>query len=125
MTFQRFEEIFKTKYPDATAVMHGKFGGTDRNNKVAIYFKPDGKVYEYSGAYEDILCKLGIKVMSQSRFNERVQELKRYKEMHGTENIFSGIFEVDTEKDKFFDFSEEIAECEKNIEYIKANYIIV
>lgn len=116
MTFKRFEEIFKSKYPEAECCMHGKFGGTEHNKKIVIYFTPDGKCYEYYGAYEDVLNRLGIKVITKSRLYSEEAALERYKNMNGTPSLFG---------DGPLDYSKEIAEYEERIARIKSDYIIV
>ena len=114
MTFSKFAEIFQSHYPEASLCMHGEFGGTERNKKVAIAFADGGKVYEYYGAYADILCKCGIKVYDKSRFDALESRLAMNRKVNGTEDFFGGTINCE----------EEIIALEKEIEDIKKNYII-
>lgn len=115
MTFSRFESIFKEHYPQGGVVAHGRFGGTDKNKKTAVYFTECGKVYEYYGAYEDILCRLGIKVISTARLESLKLTLEHYRETNGTPSFFGGVL----------DHSERISQLEKELADIESNYIIV
>lgn len=119
MTFEKFESIFKTKYPEGMVIAHGKFGGTEHNNKTAIVFNSSGKVYEYYGAYEDILNRIGVKCISLSRLNDFKAALKRAKDLHGKPNPFS-LFDT-----CLLDESQEIERLEKIIKDIEENYIII
>ena len=123
MTFKKFEELLKTKYPEAGACMHSKFAGTEHNKKVEIHFTPEGKCYEYYGAYEDILNRLGMKVISKSRLASEESALRRYKEMQGKPDPFFGIFNSDD--NGVLDYSKEITEYEERIARLKRDYIIV
>lgn len=115
MTFKKFEELFKTKYPEGEVVAHGQFGGTERNKKTTVIFKPEGKCYEYYGAYEDVLCRVGIDVISKHRYQSMKASLEWYKKDHGTPKLFGGTV----------DHSETIARLTKEIEDIEKNTIIV
>lgn len=114
MTFKKFESLFKQKYPSGEVCGHGKFAQTEKNKKVAVVFNEGGKVYEYYGAYEDILNRLGIKVISESRLYAMESVLEHYKEHNGKPLIFGGIA----------DYDEKIAALEKEIEEIKRDYVI-
>lgn len=116
MTFKKFEELFHQKYPDGRVWMHDKFehGVPGRRQKVAVEFAPKGKVYMYSGAYEDILCKVGIKVISKGRFNELLARREQLIRWNGTDNFFGGVM----------DTSKEIAEIEAEVERIERECII-
>lgn len=116
MTFKKFEELFKTKYPEAMLFAHGKVAGTEKNGKVTVAFTPEGKAYEYYGAYEDILNRIGIQVISKARLEEVEAILRQYKEWHGQPNVLLG---------GTSDYSNEIAHYEKKIADIKESYIIV
>ena len=116
MTFGKFKELFNTKYPDGEVISHGKMGGTEHNKKTTVVFTPNGKCYEYYGAYEDILNRLGIKVISKSRLNDTELALKHYKEWHGQPKFF---------EDGFEDYSTDIERLTREIENIHTNYIIV
>lgn len=92
MTFRRFEEIFKTKYPTGNVWMHDKFAAHSGNRqKVAVEFVPHGRVYLYRGAYEDILCRIGIKTISKARLSELVNHLESLKRKHGDPDVFFGM----------------------------------
>ena len=117
MTFKKFQSLFATKYPDGRVWMHDEFehGVSGRRQKVAVEFKPHGKVFMYSGAYEDILCKIGINVISKERFHELEVNLDHLKELNGTTDEFFG---------GLWDCTEAISTLEKRIEDYKANWII-
>lgn len=114
MTFKKFEAIFRTKYPDGDIAMHGKAGGTEKNKKVFVAFVPGGKAYMYYGAYEDILCKMGFKVISKERFAELQARLAWYKDKDGKPDFFGGVC----------DYKADIERYEKQLEQYKAEYII-
>lgn len=115
MTFAKFNELFKSKYPEGEVVQHGKFGGTEKNKKTTVIFVPGGKCYEYYGAYEDVLNRVGIKVISQSRFHDKQSCLESYKKWNGREALFGGRF----------DYNKEIVRLECEIKEILDNYVIV
>lgn len=117
MTFAKYQSLFLQKYPNGETFMHDEFmHGTDRNRqKVGVVFEPNGKVYMYRGAYEDILCRIGVNVISKERFSELEARLAHLKEMDGTEDLFGGVF----------DYSDEIASVVSEIEKYKTDYTIV
>jgi hypothetical protein len=115
MTFKKFEELFKSKYPSGAVCRHGEFAQTEKNKKVALAFSEASKVYEYYGAYEDILCKIGIPCISKERLSSLKQTLNQYKEWHGEEDFFGGVR----------DCSDDIAKYTAEIENYSKNYIIV
>ena len=117
MTFKKFEELFKTKYPEGEVLRHGGMGQTRTTGQASVIFKPDGKVYDYYGAYEDILCRIGIKVISKARVRHAEQALERYRKDHNTPKLFAD--------QGNYDFSEQIAELEDWLDKIYAEYIIV
>ena len=117
MKFSKFEELFKKKYPYGKVVAHGKFAGTQKNGKTTLIFFTDGRCYEYYGAYEDILNRIGIKVISKSRYNDIVMTLENYRSMNGRPKLF--------EKDGCEDYSKDISRLEAEIEEINNNYLIV
>ena len=114
MTFKKFEEIFRSKYPDGFVAPHGKAGGTEKNKKTYVTFEQYGKAYEYYGAYEDVLSKIGINVISKERLAECEARLDQLRKWDGTDDFFGG--QVDNSK--------EIEELLKRIELYKAEYII-
>lgn len=120
MTFKKFEELFHQKYPDGQVWMHDEFchGQSRCRQKVAVVFKPQTKVYMYAGAYEDILNKVGISVISKQRFAEllaRLEQYKRWQDDHGGTDGFFGIP---------VDYSKDISKLEAEIEQIKKDCII-
>lgn len=122
MTFKKFEELFLNEYPNGEVVAHGKFGGTENNNKVAVVFDADKsrKVYEYYGSYQTILNRLGIKVLYKGDVEQAKRQLAYYKENDGKPNIFS-LFNK-----KPMDYSKEIAEYEQYLSDIEnGKYIII
>lgn len=116
MTFTQFEKILKTKYPCAIAVAHGKLVETELNKKVSLSFTENGKVYSYYGTYEDILCKIGINVVSKSRYQTAVNTLSELEKAHGKEDDFFG-FVIDNSAD--------IAKYRELIKQYQSNFIIV
>lgn len=122
MTFKRFEELFKSKYPDGEVVAHGKFGGTEANGKTTVIFTPYGKCYEYYGSYQEVLARLGIQALYQRDIEEAKQRLAHYKEKHGTRGY--SLF-IDG-GDYIHDYSKEIAHLEAFLADVNANkYIII
>lgn len=118
MTFARFEELLHIKHPQASACAHGRFGGTERNNKVEINFKPCGKCYEYYGSYQDVLNRLGIYCLYQSDVRAMEKRLDDLKDRNGKPNPFS-LF-----NEKPCDLSKEIEECEEWLEKAKTAIMI-
>ncbi len=115
MTFREFEKLFKSKYPEGDVTAHGKFGGTERNNKTTVVFGRGGKCYEYYGAYEDILCRCGIKVISKSRLRDIECALERYKKWDGKVSLFGTVC----------NHKQDIARLEEELKNIHKNYIVV
>lgn len=116
MTFANFESLFKSKYQDGHVHMHGKFAGTEKNKKVTVVFSENGRCYDYYGAYEDILCRVGILVISKQRLRDVESRLEQCKRWHGTQKLF---------EDGFEDYSSDIERLAKEIEDYKENYIVV
>ena len=117
MTFKKFETLFKGKYPDGSVDPHDVFehGVPGRIQKVHVVFTPNGKGYMYRGAYEDILCKIGIPVISKERFAQLEIRLEHLKELDGTtDEFFGGVF----------DCSESIAKLTAEIEKYRKEYVI-
>lgn len=116
MTFKKFETLFLQKYPNGEAFAHDVFehGVPGRVQKVAVVFENGGKVYKYRGAYEDILCKVGIPVISKERFAELEARLAHYQKENGTETLFGDVF----------DYSAEIAALTAEIEKYRKEYVI-
>lgn len=97
MTFAKFEALFHSKYPEGEVVSHGKYGGTEKNKKTTVIFEPMGKSYSYYGAYEDVLCKMGMKVISKERFAELELRLESLAKWNGKEGFFGEIVNNDHE----------------------------
>ena len=118
MTFKKFEELFRTKYPEGTVWAHDIFEHDvpGRVQKVAVVFTTNGKVYKYRGAYEDILCKVGVPVISKERFATLESSLNTLKANDGKTDEFFGLT---------FDYSADIARITAEIENYRANYTIV
>ena len=116
MTFKKFEEVFKQKYPDGRVWMHDEFehGQRGKRQKVAVVFNPNSKVYMYAGAYEDVLCKVGINCISKERFTELEHRLAYYQKLDGKEDFFGGVF----------DCKADIQQLTDEIENYKKNWII-
>lgn len=106
MTFERFESVVRTRYPEAEVYAHGKMAGRNAQN-VAIAFASGGKCYQYSGAYEDVLRKMGFSVISRKRASEYRARLSRMVEENGKEDEFFG---------GMIDWTKEIAEVSKILE---------
>ena len=121
MTFKAFQTIFLSKYPNGEAIPHGALAGTEGTLKTSIVFKPGGRCYSYKGAYEDVLCKLGINTISKERLHGMEKQLVRliYENGKTEESCF------DDDEPWVIDWSREIAELESRLADIKANYIIV
>lgn len=125
MKFTQFEELLHSKYPEASACPHGKFAGTDGNNKTEINFTPNGKCYCYYGSYQSILNRLGIPVVYEKDVERARKQLAEYKEEHGKPNKYS-LFSADYDDDRCInDYSDEIAEYEQYIADIESGKYIV
>ena len=118
MTFQKFVEILKTKYPDAEAYAHDTMcGGVPHyKQKTAIAFVKGGKLRHYSGAYEDVLTKVGIPTITHERLDPIIATLEMRKAEHGATDMFFGVK---------IDNSVIIEQLEARIAEIKSTYFIV
>ena len=114
MTFKKFEEIFLSKYPEGCISMHAKSGSSVKGNKVSVAFAPTGKVYEYAGAYEDVLSKMGFKVISKERLAEVEMRLATLVERNGKPCFFGGVV----------DNTAEIVRVEAFLKEVKDSYIV-
>lgn len=123
MTFKRFEEIVKQKYPKAQLFKHGEMAGNCIN--VAVVFEPNTKVYQYNGNYCEVLNKLGIKAIYKHHYENKKRELERLKSKHGKpiDNMF--IFADEDDDDCIVDYSKEIEWYTNDIADIEQNYVIV
>lgn len=119
MTFKKFEELFKNKYPNGEVVAHGKFGGTEKNKKTTVIFDKNGKCYEYYGSYMDILNRVGINVVSKSEIERKENELQKLNEEHGKPNKYD-FFGIEP----IIDNTSKIEDCEEWLN-IRRTYIIV
>ena len=113
MTFKRFEEIVKSKYPEAELFSHGEFAGNKIN--VAIIYEPYGKVYKYNGTYCEVLNRIGIKAIYKHDVESYRATLEMFKRTNGTEGFFG----------KVIDNTESISNIERDIADFEQNYIIV
>lgn len=116
MTFSKFEELFKSKYPAGKVVAHGKFAGTQRNGKTTLIFSDGGLAYQYYGSYEEILNRVGVKVISASHLRSLEVALDNYRKWHGMPKFMGTGFE---------DHSFDIQRLDAEIEEIKNNYLVV
>lgn len=117
MTFDKFEQLVKAKYPDARLFPHGKMHGSVQSKiNVGVEFYKGGKVYQYSATYCEVLNKLGIKAIYSHNLKATEEHLEYAKRTNGQKNIFSG---------KVIDKASEIEELEKVLEDYRKNYVIV
>lgn len=116
MTFAKFQKIFADKYPEGRVWMHNEVcrDQSHYKQKVAVEFQPGGKLYFYAGAYEDVLCKVGINCISKERFAELEQRLEQWKRWNGTDDFFGGVM----------DYTKDIQKLTDEIENYKKNWII-
>ena len=98
MTFEKFEEIIRTKYPEAKVGAHGK---ATKGDKVLVFFAPNTKGYEYSGAYDHILCNMGINVVSKMHYEETKRALETAVERNGKKSFFGGVMDTTKEIEKY------------------------
>ena len=115
MTFKKFEEIFKTRFPEGEVFSHGDFAGTEKNMKTTAVFAPGGKVYSYYGAYDIVLQKMGIKCVSKEHLAEEMLRLKDLRDRDGKPDMFFG---------GMVDNSAEIERLEARIAEINRDFII-
>ena len=116
MTFKRFEEIVKSKYPEAEVFSHGEFErGVRSKINVTVIFEPHGKCYHYNGTYCEVLNRLGIKAIYKHDLESCRATLEMYKRTNGTEGFFGNKI----------DNTESIANIEADISNFEKNYIIV
>lgn len=113
MTFKRFEEIVKGKYPKAEVFSHGEFAGNKVN--VAVIFEPNTRVYKYNGTYCEVLNKIGIKAIYKHDLENVRGVVEMLKRSNGTKGFFGDII----------DNTEMIAKYEVDIANYEQNYIIV
>jgi hypothetical protein len=60
MTFDTFTSLLAQCKPDAIAIgPHGRMTNTRCKMAVCLKFSPNGKVYEYTGSYEQVLARFG------------------------------------------------------------------
>lgn len=89
MKFVDFENIVKSKYPNAEVFKHGEFSGNKIN--VAIIFdatSPRAKVYKYNGSYVDVLNKLGFNACYRHDIVSVENTISMLQRTHGTEGFF-------------------------------------
>ena len=117
MTFTSFEKAFASKYPEGKVFGHGTFGGTEGSAKVTVCFTETGKAYKYSGSYENILNRLGIKFVTKKTVDEYTEKLRRAEEMNGEESGF--------DDDEPMDFTAEIEYLKNRIAELIDGAVIV
>lgn len=117
MTFDRFEQLVKAKYPGVKLFPHGKFAeGVKSKINVGVIFHENSKVYTYNGTYCEVLNRLGIKAIYKHDLKAAEEHLEYAKNTNGRENIFSG---------KIIDKTAEIEELKTLLNDYYTNYIVV
>lgn len=116
MTEKRANEILRTKYPEAEIVKN--MGGV-ANGRIAVIYQPGGKVYAYqASSYQQVLAKLGFKILYKHNVDNMKEEIKRLEteiEAGGYENMF-----VLPGEDEWYTYTEEeIAQMRSEIDRIK------
>ena len=94
MKFVDFENIVKSKYPNAEVFKHGEFAGSKIN--VAVIFdatNPLAKVYKYNGTYVDVLKRLGFKACYRHDVNSVEKTIEMLKRTNGKEGFFGDIID--------------------------------
>ena len=87
MTEARANEIFRTKYPEGEIC---RKHSTSAENKYWVTFKPEGKVYYYSGtSYQQVLGKLGFPIAYKHNIETAKAEVARYTKQ--LEDLHDGI----------------------------------
>lgn len=115
MTFAKFEELVKGKYPNARVFKHG----SKINVGVCFEYAENSKfskTYQYNGTYCEVLNQLGIKAIYKHEYDTLVYALENAKKRNGTKNIFVG---------GTIDCSGEIEEYTNRLNEVNANYVIV
>ena len=110
MTFKQFESLVKTNRPDLIVHPHGAVMGN--GVKIAVQFKPNGKLYNYAGSYVQVLNRLGINAIYRSEYEQVKRLLQSSIEDDGKETFY-GIY--DGTKD-IARFTEQLARYDR--EYI-------
>ena len=119
MTFAKFEELVKGRYPNARVFKHGEFAGNKINVGVCFDYVENSKfnnTYQYNGTYCEVLNRLGIKAMYKHEYKALVLALENAKKRNGTTNIFLG---------SIIDCSDKIEEYTNRLNDVNANYVIV
>ena len=97
MTFDTFAKIVHSQRPELEVHPHGSArgnysgarGGKCGNAPRVAVIYPNGKLYQYSGSYGEVLGKLGIKTVDRSDVMTLEANLRSARERHGKPNIFS------------------------------------
>ena len=118
MTFKTFEAIAAEHRPDVVVHADKTFGGVP---DIAVYFKrTDGthsKVYSYRGSYQQVLNRLGIKVVSKSDIHNIKYQIELLNARNGKPNLFTK---------RIINNSTEIARLQAQLEEMNSGeYIIV
>jgi hypothetical protein len=137
MTFTRFEEIIKEKYPKAVVTSHrgnGRYCGNNGNaTTVCMRFNGEySKTYKYNGTYCDILNKLGIKTIYKHDYDALITAFNKEKENNDDSGIialYSQLYPYLT-KDEVIEkaariHTNKIADYTNRLNDIELNYIIV
>ena len=112
MTFDKFQSIVQSKRPDLIVHPHGAVMGN--GVKIAVQFKPNGKLYCYAGSYAQVLNRLGINAIYRSEYDD-VKRLLQYSiESHGKETFFG-----------VYDGTEDIARYTEQLARYDREYIII
>lgn len=111
MTFEKFDSIVKTKYPQVTTRKNITDGTT------CVIFRPNSKVYEYKGTYGQVLEKLGFETITKREVQNLEEWLKYEIEIDGKpdELGFSDIV----------DNTESIKNLKRQLKEIYDNFIII
>lgn len=112
MTFTQFQSIVQSKRPDLIVHPHGAVMGN--GVKIAVQFKPNGKLYSYAGSYANVLNRLGIPTIYRSDYDEVKRLLQSSIEYNGKETIFG-----------IYDGTEDIARYTEQIARYEREYIII
>lgn len=120
MTFARFEELVKEKYPKAKLYKYQEFSNNEIS--VGIIFDGTNQGYRYCGTYFKVLNELEIKTIHKQNYEYLINALeKSLIELKSTNGI-----EIE---DEFFNGqinnSRQIERLTNELNDIRTNYVIV